>query len=109
MPETSYLLAVMAIGFVITFALRALPFAALAPLRRSALVARLAVWMPAGVLAILAASTLRNTLGQTDGRGVAFALAGVAVTAGVHLLGGRRTLLSVVLGTSTYVALVSFL
>ena len=35
MTQTAYILAVMAIGFAITFALRAVPFAALRPLRES--------------------------------------------------------------------------
>jgi branched-subunit amino acid transport protein AzlD len=106
MPETWYTIAVLLIVFTITLALRALPFAALKTLRESALVQTLAAWMPAGILAILAASTLRNTI-TADPPAAALALTAVAVTAVVHLLGGRRTLLSVGIGTLTYILLVN--
>ena len=108
MPETWYLVAVLATVFVITLALRALPFAALKPLRESELVRTLSVWMPVGILAILAASTLRSTIATGDGDGVVLQAAiAVAVTVVVHLAFGRRTLLSVGLGTATFVALVN--
>ena len=106
MPETSYVVAVLAIAFTITFALRATPFAALRALRGSGLVMALAVWLPVGVLAILVASTLRTTI-AADPSTTPLALAAVAVTAAVHLLAGRRTLLSVGIGTLTYVVLVN--
>jgi branched-subunit amino acid transport protein AzlD len=109
-PETWYLVAVLATVFAITLALRALPFAALKPLRESELVRTLSVWMPAGILAILAASALRGTILAGDGRGVLLEAAiAVAVTVVVHLAFGRRTLLSVGLGTATFVALVNLL
>ncbi|MFE5839619.1 branched-chain amino acid transporter permease [Arthrobacter sp. NPDC056493] len=106
MPETGYILAVCAIVFVITLSLRALPFAALNKLRGSRLVQVLALWMPAGILGILAASTLQHTL-QAERAKAAPALAAVAITAATHLLGGRRTLLSVGVGTTAYVVLVN--
>lgn len=108
MPETGYLLAVIAIGFAITFTLRALPFAILRPLRESRLVAALALWMPAGILAILAVDTLRSSIGADPSRILPAAIA-TAVTITAHLLGGSRTLLSVGLGTVTFVALVNLL
>ncbi|MFF2318809.1 hypothetical protein ACFVTE_21400 [Arthrobacter sp. NPDC058097] len=60
----SFALAVLAVPavFIITFGLRALPFAALKTLRESRLVKVLAWWMPAGIVGILAASTLRSTI-----------------------------------------------
>jgi branched-subunit amino acid transport protein AzlD len=106
MPDTPYLLAVLGIVFAVTFGLRALPFAALTPLRNSALVRKLSLWMPVGILVILAASTLRGTLSADPGS-VLPALAAVAVTVAVHLLGRRRTLLSVGLGTAVFVLLVN--
>ena len=106
MPETPYLLAVLAVTFAITFGLRALPFAALNPLRNSRLVRKLSLWMPVGILGILAASTLRTTVSADAGAVVPAAVA-VAVTVAVHLLGRRRTLLSVGLGTLVFVALVN--
>ncbi|PPF46042.1 branched-chain amino acid transporter AzlD [Pseudoclavibacter sp. AY1F1] len=90
----------------ITFGLRALPFAALKPLRDSKTVQRLAVWMPAGILAILAAVTFSDF--ASEPRTTLWAAIALAVTIGVHLGFGRRTLLSVGLGTATFVALVNF-
>ncbi len=115
MPSPVHLLAVLAIGFAITFALRAVPFAILAPLRESRLVAALARWMPAGILAILAAATFLPTAGVTAGAGgftVDQALlwkgaVAAVVTVIAHLLSGRRTLVSVGLGTLTFVVLVN--
>ncbi len=56
-------------------------------------------------LGILAAATLRTTI-TADPSATPLALAPVAVTAAVHLLAGRRTLLSVAIGTPSYVVLV---
>ncbi|MDO0916947.1 AzlD domain-containing protein [Streptomyces sp. DT2A-34] len=108
MPSTSYLAAVLAIVFTITLALRAVPFALLGRLRDSAVVRRLAVWMPVGILAILAVTALHGTI-TTDPRGTWYALLAVAVTAGVHLAFGRRTILSVGAGTAVYVVLLNAL
>lgn len=101
-----YIVAVLAIMFVITLALRAVPFAILKPLRESKVVRALSVWMPVGILAILAASTLRSAIADRQGY-VVPALVAVAVTVAVHLLAGRRTLLSVGAGTATFVVLVN--
>ena len=108
MSETGYFLAVIAIGFGITFALRAVPFVILQPLRESRLVAAMALWMPVGILAILTVSTLRTSIDADPSRLLPAALA-TAVTIAAHLLGGRRTLLSVGLGTVTFVALVNLI
>ncbi|PPF77227.1 branched-chain amino acid transporter permease [Pseudoclavibacter sp. Z016] len=89
----------------ITFGLRALPFVALKPLRDSKTVQRLSVWMPAGILAILAAVTFSDFASE-PGTALWAALA-LAVTVGVHLGLGRKTLLSVGLGTATFVVLVN--
>ncbi len=108
MPETPYIVAVLATVFIITLGLRALPFAVLSRLQESVLVKNLSVWMPVGILGILAVSTLRTTVTADAGAAVP-ALAAVAITIGTHLVGGRRTLLSVGLGTVNYVALVNLL
>jgi branched-subunit amino acid transport protein AzlD len=108
MPETTYLLAVMAITFSITFALRAVPFAVLGTLQESALVEDLSRWMPAGVLGILAVTAFRGSVVGLPGSAIYTALA-LAVTVAIHLLCGRRTLLSVTLGTATFVGLVNLL
>ncbi len=108
MPSLPYIAAVLAIGFAITFALRAAPFAVLKPLRESRFIEALSRWMPAGILAILALSTFAGSAGS-DGGNLFPALVSVGVTVAVHLLAKRRTLLSVGAGTLTYVLMVNFL
>lgn len=105
-PGAGYLAAVLAIGFVITLGLRAVPFAILTPLRESAIVNQMAAWMPVGILAILAASTFADSAGQS-GAHLLYAASAIAVTIAVHLLAGRRTLLSVGAGTLTYVLMLN--
>jgi len=105
MVDLQYLAAVLATVFVINLALRAVPFAILQPLRKSRFVNTMATWMPVGIVVILAASTLRSVAG--DAGRLAYAAFAVALTVGVHLLGGRRTLLSVGAGTLAYVLLVN--
>lgn len=108
MPSTGYLLSVLIIALVVTFSLRAIPFLILKPLRESEFVSRMALWMPAGVLAILAVITFHDSaFGDTGNLWAAITAA--AITVAVHLLGGRRTLLSVGLGTLTFVLLVNLL
>lgn len=107
MDNLGYVLAVLAIMFIITFSLRALPFALLKPLRESRFVLTMAVWMPVGVLAVLAAVTFADAAHGGSSHLVKALVAGV-VTVVVHLGCGRRTLLSVGLGTLTYVVLINF-
>ena len=94
------------IAGAITVALRAVPFFVLSPLRESRFVRHMALWMPAGLLLILAAATFRSSaFGETVHLWEAAVAAGVTVA--VHLGFGRRTLLSVGAGTATFVALVN--
>ena len=106
MPSTGYLVAVLGIVFTITFALRAVPFAALGLLRDSRVVGALSLWMPVGVLAILAATILHGIISADPGAAL-YAMFAVAVTAGVHFAFGRRTILSVGMGTLCYVILLN--
>ena len=108
MPSTGYLLAVLAVGFAITFGLRALPFVAIRILRESVVVKALSMWMPVGVLAILAGTSLHGTI-VGDRHAAPFAVLAVAVTVVVHLTCGRRTIASVGLGTLCYVVLANIL
>jgi branched-subunit amino acid transport protein AzlD len=64
--------------------------------------------MPVGILAILTVTTLRSSLEGDASRLLPAAIA-TAVTVVVHLVGGRRTLLSVGAGTVTFVLLVNLL
>lgn len=108
MPDITYIVAALIIAGIITVALRAIPFLLLRPLRESTFVRNMVLWMPAGLLLILAASTFRSA---AFGATVHLWEAAVAaiVTVVVHLALGRRTLLSVGLGTGTFVALVNLL
>lgn len=60
MPDTPYLMAAVAASAAVTWALRALPFAALAPLRASGTVRYLSTRMPAGIMVILLVYCLRD-------------------------------------------------
>lgn len=104
MPDTPYLLAAVAVSTATTWALRALPFAALAPMRASATVPYLSTRMPAGVMVILLAYCLRD-LPLPQSRAVA-PLAALTVTIGLHLW-RRNALLSILGGTTVHVILAS--
>lgn len=107
MPDLTYVLAALLVVLVVDFTLRALPFAVLEPLRASEFVANMARWMPAGILVILAAITFRSSALEA-GTHWWVAAAALAVTVGVHLGAGRRTLLSVGAGTLSYVLLLAW-
>ncbi|MEV7525382.1 AzlD domain-containing protein [Streptomyces sp. NPDC091371] len=106
MPDsgTLYSVAAVLVAAAVTWALRALPFAALAPLRASATVQFLSTRMPAGVMVILVAYCLRD-LPLTESRAVA-PLVALAVTVALHLW-RRNALLSILGGAAVHVALAS--
>jgi branched-subunit amino acid transport protein AzlD len=95
----------VAISAAITWALRALPFALLAPMRRSAVVRYLSVHMPTGVMMMLAVYTLRD-VPRADAGHVWATVCALAVTVGLHLW-RRNALLSIVGGTLANVLVVS--
>lgn len=105
MPDNSYIALLVGVSAAVTWALRALPFVVLAPMRHSAVVRHLSVHMPVGVMVMLAVYTLRGAPGET-GTELWFLTVGVAVTAGLHLW-RRQALLSILVGTATYVALMT--
>ncbi|AIA07065.1 branched-chain amino acid transporter permease [Streptomyces noursei] len=104
MPDTRYLLLAVAVSAAVTWALRALPFTVLAPLRASAVVRYLGARMPAGVMVILCVYCLRD-LPLSRPEAVA-PLAALAVTVGLHLW-RRNALLSILGGTMVNVVLAS--
>ena len=105
MPETLYLAAASLTMFAVTFALRSLPFAALRPLRDSALIGYLSRHMPAGVMIILVVYTMRGvSLGETP-HGLPEALA-IAATVALHLA-KANAVASIIGGTAVYVVLVN--
>lgn len=107
MADPAHIAAMVAVSAAITWALRALPFAALAPLRRSVVVRYLSLHMPLGVMVILAFYTLRE-IPTADGLQRWAALAALAVTVGLHLW-RRNLMLSIVGGTLTNVLIASLL
>jgi branched-subunit amino acid transport protein AzlD len=107
-PELSgntYIALLVGVSAAVTWALRALPFAVLAPMRGSAVVRYLGVHMPVGVMVMLTIYTLRAAP-QSGGLAVGWLAVGVVVTAGLHLWRGQA-LLSILVGTATYVTLMS--
>jgi branched-subunit amino acid transport protein AzlD len=106
MPDARYLLVAVAVSAAITWALRALPFTVLTPLRASKTVQHLSTRMPAGVMVILFVYCLRD-LPLTQLRAAA-PLAALACTIGLHLW-RRNALLSILGGTAVNVTLASTL
>ncbi len=106
MPDNGHIALLVLVAAAVTWALRALPFAILAPMRHSAVVRYLSVHMPVGVMVMLAIYTLRPALQDTGGLHVLFLAVAVAVTAGLHLW-RRQALVSILVGTAVYVTLMS--
>lgn len=61
-PTLGYILAVLIVVFLVDLGLRAIPFLILEPLRESRFVRTMGVWMPAGILFILAIVSVRSSL-----------------------------------------------
>lgn len=102
MSDPGHLLGLLLVSAAITWTLRAVPFAVLAPMRRSPLIGRrLATQLPLGVMLILALSTARGVSFHDADRAMGFVLA-VAVTTALQLW-RRSSALSIVAGTATYV------
>jgi branched-subunit amino acid transport protein AzlD len=107
MPDTPYLLAAVAASAAVTWGLRALPFAVLAPLRTSAVVGYLGARMPLGVMVILIAYTVRDLPLGHPVRALPDMLA-LAVTIALHRW-RRNAVLSILGGTAIYAVLVGTL
>ena len=105
MPDNGYIALLVVVSSAVTWALRVLPFAALAPMRHSTVVKYLSVHMPVGVMLMLAIYSLGTVAGDTALQLVWLTIA-VVVTAGLHLWRGQP-LLSILVGTASYVTLVS--
>ncbi|MFF7442968.1 branched-chain amino acid transporter permease [Streptomyces sp. NPDC008122] len=104
MPDTTYAIATVLVAAAVTWALRALPFVALAPLRASSTVQYLSTRMPAGIMIILIVYCLHD-LPVTEVRAAA-PLVALVVTVGLHLW-RRNALLSILGGTAVHVLLTS--
>ncbi|MCQ4205772.1 branched-chain amino acid transporter permease [Streptomyces longispororuber] len=104
MPDARYAISAIVVTAAVTWALRALPFAALAPMRSSRTIQTLSTRMPAGVMIILVVYCLRD-LPISQPRALA-PLVALTVTIGLHLW-RRNALLSILGGTAIHVALAS--
>lgn len=85
-----------------TWALRALPFAVLTPLRRSAVLRYLACQLPTGIMLILTLYTLRDV--RPTWSAVVPAALALAVAIGLHLK-TRNAVISVLGATVVHVVL----
>jgi len=103
MPDPGYILASLGTILVVTFALRAVPFAILSRLRDRPIVEFLSLHMPVGILVILVVYTLRDVEILAGDHGAPEAIA-LASTIGVHLW-RRNAVLSVIGGTILYIGL----
>jgi branched-subunit amino acid transport protein AzlD len=104
-PEPAYLIAAVLVCAAITWTLRAVPFALLAPLRGSKVVSYLGAAMPVGVMVTLVVHTLRHVPLTAYPYGVPVLLA-LMVTVALHLR-RRNAIISIVGGTLAHVILVS--
>lgn len=105
MADPAYVLSAIAVSAAVTWTLRAAPFAMLAPLRQSGLLAYIGGRMPVGVMVVLAAYTLRDTDPGTL-VSVGPTVLALALTIGLHLWRGSMTL-SIFAGTAAYVLVTS--
>jgi branched-subunit amino acid transport protein AzlD len=102
-PEPGYLVAAVLVSSAITWALRAVPFGLLGPLRGSKVVPYLGAHMPVGVMVILVVYSVRNVPFTQAPHGAATLLA-LTATVGLHLW-RRNLVLSIVVGTAVNVLL----
>lgn len=107
LPEGVFLTHAMAILLIvgtITVALRALPFAAIAPLRSSSFIAYLGMTMPVGVMSVLSVYALSAS--EEEPGGMIAGLIAVAATIALHLW-RKSAALSIFGGTIFYMVLVN--
>jgi branched-subunit amino acid transport protein AzlD len=105
MPDAAHIAVLVAVSAAVTWALRALPFAVLAPMRHSAVIRYLSLHMPLGVMVMLALYTIRDITDSPVRQQLWLGFA-ILVTAGLQVW-RRHALLSIFVGTGIYVALMS--
>ena len=106
MTDSQRIAAVVAIAAAITWGLRAIPFAVLAPIRHSVLLSRLRVMMPLGIMAILTIYTVSSA--DLNGTTVITYGTALVVTAGLQVW-RRNPSLSIIAGTAVHVILTALL
>ena len=107
MPGNWYILSGILVTAAVTWALRTIPFAMLAPLRESALLNHLGKRMPVGIMCILTVYSLSH-INAADAAEVLPAAVALTATVGLHLW-RRNPTLSIFAGTGIYVLLASTL
>lgn len=109
-PEPGYVIAMILVMWMVTFALRAAPFVFLARIKNSPIVKEIGRIMPAGVMVILVVYTLRHVeLSQVLSiYGPLAPAVGLLTTVAVHLR-YSNALLSMIAGTLAYAAVIAFL
>jgi branched-subunit amino acid transport protein AzlD len=105
-PDTTYVIAAIALAAAITFALRALPFAVVEPLRSSRVAAELGARMPAGLMLILVIYLLRD---MPKAPAAVATTVGAALVVAVLQLWRSSALLSIFAGTAVYVVATNLL
>lgn len=106
MIDNGYIAAAVAICALITWALRAVPFALLRPIQESDYLHFLGERMPLGIMTILAIHTLKQS--EPTPQGLAIAASCVLLTIGIYLW-RQNFILSVFSATLAYTLAMSFL
>ncbi len=107
MPDNIYVFSGILLAAAVTWVLRAIPFAMLAPLRNSALLSYLGERMPVGIMCILVIYTLADVNLRSASEVLPASIA-LAVTIGLHLW-RHNAIVSIFTGTGVYVLLASAL
>jgi branched-subunit amino acid transport protein AzlD len=103
MLDPQYLLAAVLVASAVTWALRAVPFALLAPLRHSELIRFLGDHSPVGVMIALVGYTVRSIAWLDPAIALPILVSGV-ITAGLQLW-RSNLVLSLAVGTTVHVVL----
>ncbi|BDX32744.1 putative branched-chain amino acid transport protein [Mycobacterium antarcticum] len=107
MVDPTHTAAMVIVSAAITWALRALPFAVLAPMRRSVVVRYLSLHMPVGIMIMLAVYTLRD-VPHLEAVSIWATLAALTATVGLHVW-RRNAVWSILAGTLVNVLIVSLI
>lgn len=101
--DTKYILTIIAVSAVITFALRALPFVIFGGKRQMPpVMVKLGKVLPATIMAVLIVYCVKGAVTAPVASGLP-SLAGVLVTGGTYKW-KHNTLISILLGTACYMA-----
>ena len=105
--NNSYALLAILLSAIVTYSLRALPFAIFRDGNMSPILSRLAMVLPAAIMAVLVVYGLKDTL-SADWTVWAATIAGCGSVMALHAW-KHNTILSVFAGTAVYIALLYLL